>query len=102
MLVEWTFIMDDESYTVGLLHSQKTNPYSKSTKRLIVNGQQLWAQRSTATQFCVLPEEDMVLGVSIRLQSDLEEQRFVYLLTINGKEHEAHFEEWKAAQMFMH
>jgi len=61
VLAEWTFDVHGEPYTVGLLHSQKSNRYGKSTKRLIVNGEQLWAEKSTKMHFFVEPKEGLLL-----------------------------------------
>jgi len=37
--------------------------------------------------------------VALQIRPDIEEERFAYFLTINGKEHGQHFEDWKREQM---
>lgn len=95
VLMEWTFTMSGEPYTVGLLHSQKRNPNLKAAVKLIVNGREMYAQKATATQFYVQPQDDLVLGISIMLD---EVEGFLYSMEVNGKQHETYFDEWRAVQ----
>jgi len=96
--VTWSFVVNKKTHCVVFAHSQKSNPYAKSKRVLTIDGKQRWTQKSTATQFTEMHENN-VLTVSIGYNE--KEKRFEYELKINNKAHSALFQEWQATNMYV-
>eukprot|EP01084_Bolivina_argentea_P125521 222392_1 len=87
--VEWAFIIDDETHSVCLVHSQKTDPYVKAKRVLFINGKRIWNQKSTATQFTER-FEGHVMTLSIRYSHDVN--AYHYELKIDNRTHKQLFQ----------